>query len=237
MHPALVTISNSSLKKNLPQFRAGQTVRIHQRIKEGEKERVQVFEGIIIKMNNGTGINGTITVRKVVDGIGVERVFAIHSPLIAKIEVTKQAKVRRSKLYFLRDRTGKAARLRTTLLEGQVFEPTSAVEEEASVEGSEETPETDAPADLSAPVETEIEAPVEEVKAEEAPATEAAPEAPADFSTSVETEKDESTDTPAEEVKEEVKTEEAPAAEAPVEEAKEDAPAEEAKEEEKTEEA
>jgi large subunit ribosomal protein L19 len=193
MDSALAAISKSSLKQNLPQFKVGQTVRIHQRIKEGEKERIQVFEGIIIKKNNGTGVNGTITVRKVVDGIGVERVFAIHSPLIAKVEITKQAKVRRSKLYFLRDRTGKAARLRTTLLEGQVFEPTSAVEAPAEEEAAESPAEEvkseneevkkdeateKAPAEEAkeevkeeaAPAEKEVkeEAPAEETKTEEA---------------------------------------------------------------------
>lgn len=193
MHPALEAISQASIKQNLPKFKVGQTVRIHQRIKEGEKERIQVFEGIIIKMNNGSNVNGTITVRKVVDGIGVERVFAIHSPFIAKIEVTKQAKVRRSKLYFLRDRTGKAARLRTTLLEGQVFEPTSAPEE--VVEEATEAPE-------QAEVTADSEAPTEEVQTEDAPAEETNPEeAPSEQA-------------PAEEAKEE-KTEEASEAAGP----------------------
>ncbi len=187
MDSALAAISQSSLKQNLPTFKVGQTVRIHQRIKEGEKERIQVFEGIIIQMRNGTGVSGTITVRKVVDGIGVERVFAIHSPLIAKVEVTKQAKVRRSKLYYLRTRTGKAARLRTTLLEGQVFEPTSAPEEEIVEEEAaeaSETPVTEAPAEEAKAEEAKEEAPVEEAKTEEvkeeAKEEEAKEEAPAE---------------------------------------------------------
>lgn len=181
MDASLAAISNASLKQNLPNFAVGQTVRIHQRIKEGEKERIQVFEGIIIKVSNGTGIGGTITVRKVVDGIGVERVFAIHSPFISKIEVTKQAKVRRSKLYYLRSRTGKAARLKTTLLEGQVFEPT-AVTEEAPAEDAEapalegaaaESPAEEAQVETPAPEAKAEEAPAEEPKAEEAPVEEA----------------------------------------------------------------
>jgi len=140
MDTALGMISSSSLKKDLPQFKVGQTVRIHQRIKEGNKERLQVFEGIIIKVNSGSGVNATISVRKIVDGVGVERIYPIHSPNIAKIEITKKAKIRRSKLYFMRERTGKAARLKTTLLEGQIFEPKSP-EEEAKEEVKEEVKE------------------------------------------------------------------------------------------------
>ena len=179
MDAALAQISQSSLKQNIPAYKVGQTVRIHQRIKEGEKERIQVFEGIIIKTLHGSGINGTITVRKIVDGIGVERMFAIHSSNIAKVEVTKEARVRRSKLYYLRTRTGKAARLKTTLLEGQVFEPKSAakLEEEAAAKAAAEAP-TEEPAKEEAPKaeETAAEEPVNEEAPAEEPAKEEAKE-------------------------------------------------------------
>ena len=94
-----------------PDFRMGDTIRVHVKIKEGDKERVQVYEGVLIAKNN-KGISETITVRKVSFGQGVERIFPLHSPTIAKIEVVRSARVRRANLYFLRARRGKAARLR-----------------------------------------------------------------------------------------------------------------------------
>jgi len=97
--------------KNVPDIKAGYTIKVHQRIKEGEKERVQVFEGLVIKVN-GSGLAQTVTVRKVVSGVGVEKVFAIHSDFITKIEIKKIGKVRRSKLYYMRERSGKSARLK-----------------------------------------------------------------------------------------------------------------------------
>lgn len=103
-------IEEKSLKNNLPELRSGYTVRIHQKIKEGDKERVQMFEGLIIKINSGNGVGKTITVRKVVDGIGVEKIFPLHSPNVVKIDVVKKMAVRRAKLYYLRD-TGKKIKL------------------------------------------------------------------------------------------------------------------------------
>lgn len=97
-------------KPKHPQLRTGQTVRVHQRIKEGEKERIQVFEGVILAVKHGAGINGTFTVRKVSEGVGVEKIFPIASPLIEKIEVKKSAKVRQATLYHLRN--PKARRLK-----------------------------------------------------------------------------------------------------------------------------
>lgn len=97
--------------KQLPDIRPGQTVRIHQKIKEGEKERVQIFEGIVIAIGSGSGISKTFTVRKIVEGIGVEKIFPFHSPTLAKVEIKRTPKVRRAKLYYLRGRTGKAAKL------------------------------------------------------------------------------------------------------------------------------
>ena len=94
-----------------PDFRPGDTVRVHVRIKEGDKERIQVFEGVVIQRHRG-GIHATFTVRKVSYGVGVERVFPLHSPMIAKLELKSRGRVRRSRLYYLRERTGKAARIR-----------------------------------------------------------------------------------------------------------------------------
>ena len=93
-------------------FKAGQTVRVFQKIQEGEKERIQIFEGIILEVKNLKKVNATITVRKIFDGIGVEKVIPIHSPLIEKIELLKEAKVRRKRIFFMRFLRGKAARLR-----------------------------------------------------------------------------------------------------------------------------
>jgi large subunit ribosomal protein L19 len=100
------------LKENLPDLRPGDTVRVHQKIKEGDKEKIQVFEGLIIARKHGKEIGSTITVRKVISGIGVERIFPLHSPTIEKIEVLKREKVRRAKLYYLRKAKGKRAKLR-----------------------------------------------------------------------------------------------------------------------------
>ena len=103
---------NKEQEKKLPDVRPGYTIKVHQIIKEGDKERIQIFEGVVIAAKHGTGISGTITVRKVIDGIGVERVFPLHSPSVAKVEVVKAGKVRRAKLYFLRTAKGKRAKLK-----------------------------------------------------------------------------------------------------------------------------
>jgi len=103
---------NKEQEKKLPELRPGDTIKVHQKIKEGDKERIQIFEGIIIAKKHGKGISATITVRKVVDGVGVERVYPIHSPSIDKIEVVRHGKVRRSKLYYLREAKGKKAKLK-----------------------------------------------------------------------------------------------------------------------------
>lgn len=99
------------LNKEVPEIYVGDTVRVGVKIKEGNKERVQPYEGTVIAMRNG-GINETITVRRVFQGVGVERVFLIHSPRIASIQVMRRGKVRRAKLYYLRDRVGKATRVK-----------------------------------------------------------------------------------------------------------------------------
>jgi large subunit ribosomal protein L19 len=106
------TLMTSQLNAKLPDLRPGTTVKVHQKIKEGDKERIQIFEGLIIAKKHGKGISATITVRKVVDGVGVERIFPMHSPAIEKIEIVKAGKVRRSKLYYLRTAKGTKSRLK-----------------------------------------------------------------------------------------------------------------------------
>lgn len=97
--------------KKLPEIRPGDTVKVHTKIKEGEKERIQVFTGIVIR-RRGSGLNKTFTVRKVSYGTGVERIFPLHSPLVEKIEIVRRGKVRRARLYYLRERRGKSARIK-----------------------------------------------------------------------------------------------------------------------------
>lgn len=103
-------------KKNLPEIRPGYTVKIYQKIKEGDKQRIQVYEGLVIAVNHGHGASKTITVRKIVTGIGVEKIFPVNSPNIEKIEVIKIGKVRRAKLYYMRNVSGKAARLKEEMV-------------------------------------------------------------------------------------------------------------------------
>ncbi|ACK42807.1 MULTISPECIES: 50S ribosomal protein L19 [Dictyoglomus] len=98
------------MKKDIPEIWPGDTVRVHYRIVEGDKERIQVYEGVVIAKKHG-GIRETITVRKVVQGVGVERIFPLHSPLVEKIEVVRRGRVRRAKLYYLRERKGKSAKI------------------------------------------------------------------------------------------------------------------------------
>ncbi len=113
MNPVIRKLEERGLKKDLPEFRVGDTVRIHVKVIEGEKERLQSFEGTVIKINRG-GSRTTFTVRKVSYGVGVERIFPLHSPRIDRIQVLNRSRVRRARLYYLRGLSGKAARLDTT---------------------------------------------------------------------------------------------------------------------------
>jgi len=108
---ALQLISNSSLRAEIPEFNIGDTVKVHVRIKEGEKSRIQLFEGTVIARKHG-GISETFTVRNISHGCGIERVFPLHSPVVEKVVVVRRGKVRRAKLYYLRDRVGKAAKVK-----------------------------------------------------------------------------------------------------------------------------
>jgi large subunit ribosomal protein L19 len=107
----LDNVEQTQLKENIPGFQSGDTVKVHVRIKEGNKERLQVFEGIVIARKHG-GARETITVRKVSFGVGVERIFPLHATVIDHIDVVRRGKVRRAKLYYLRDLRGKAARIK-----------------------------------------------------------------------------------------------------------------------------
>lgn len=151
--------------KNTPDIKAGYTVRVHQRIKEGEKERVQIFEGLVIKVQ-GSGITKTITVRKVVSGVGVEKIFPVHSDNIVKIEIKKMGKVRRAKLYYMRERSGKSARLKEQHVDIAVDiehlhkdEPVAEATAEAEAPATEETATEQAEAPAEETVATNEEQP------------------------------------------------------------------------------
>ena len=154
------SIEHEQLKNTIPDLKVGNTVRVHVKIKEGNKERIQVFEGIIIKKQGG-GVNATFTVRKISYGVGVEKTFLVHSPLVEKVEVVRVGKARRAKLYYLRDRVGKAAKTKEKV--GARIETREIVVKEEVVPGEAEVAEDAtnvAPETVEAPV-------VEEVKAEE----------------------------------------------------------------------
>ena len=206
------SIEHEQLKNKIPELKVGNTVKVHVRIKEGNKERIQVFEGIIIKVQGG-GVNQTFTVRKISYGVGVEKTFLVHSPLVEKVELVRVGKARRARLFYLRDRVGKAAKTKEqvgariedreiTIKEDLVEEPTV---EETPVENTTKAEEANAEkATEAAPVVEEKEATVAEAPEE---------------ASKVETENvtvQETVDTVKEEVVEEVKEE-------PVKEEKEEA--------------
>ena len=163
------SIEHEQLKNTIPDLKVGNTVRVHVKIKEGNKERIQVFEGIIIKKQGG-GVNSTFTVRKISYGVGVEKTFLIHSPLVEKIEVVRVGKARRAKLYYLRERTGKASKTKEMVgarIENKeiVIKEDLVEEPVAEVTEATETPVEEKTAEVVAK-EVAPEAPVEEVKAE-----------------------------------------------------------------------
>jgi large subunit ribosomal protein L19 len=114
-HPLVQSIEQAQLKQNIPSFAPGDTVIVQVKVKEGERERLQAYEGVVIAKKN-RGLNSAFTVRKISNGVGVERVFQTHSPVVASIEVKRRGAVRRAKLYYLRDRTGKSARIKEKLV-------------------------------------------------------------------------------------------------------------------------
>jgi large subunit ribosomal protein L19 len=111
MNQLIRELEKEQMKQDIPAFRPGDTVRVHVKVIEGQRERIQLFEGVVIR-RRGSGVSETFTVRKISYGVGVERTFPLHSPKIDKIEVVRQGRVRRAKLYYLRDRVGKAARIK-----------------------------------------------------------------------------------------------------------------------------
>ncbi|MCI8384726.1 MAG: 50S ribosomal protein L19 [Clostridia bacterium] len=204
------SIEHEQLKNKIPELKVGNTVKVHVRIKEGNKERIQVFEGIIIKVQGG-GVNQTFTVRKISYGVGVEKTFLVHSPLVEKVELVRVGKARRARLFYLRDRVGKSAKTKEqigariedreiVIKEELAEEPVSEEVETKTLETAVETPAVE---EKTEPVKEETKV-VEEVKTESAPE-----EAPA-----VETENvavQETVDTVKEEVVEDVKEEPAEA--------------------------
>ena len=114
MNEIIKNIEAAQLKNNIPDFSVGDTVRVYAKVVEGEKERLQMFEGVVIKRQNG-GIRETFTVRRIASGVGVERTWPLHSPRIDRIELVRKGVVRRAKLYYLRDRVGKAAKVKEVL--------------------------------------------------------------------------------------------------------------------------
>ena len=149
-------------KKNVPDVRSGDTVKVHIIVKEGVKERVQIFEGLVIAVKHGKGLDGTFTVRKESFGIGVERVFPLHSPRVVKIERIKQSKIRRSKLYYMRELHGKNARLKDVNRDHAVWEEKGA-EEELEKIAAETAAAAEAAAEEKAAEEAELAAKVEAV--------------------------------------------------------------------------
>lgn len=190
------SIEHEQLKNKIPELRVGNTVKVHVRIKEGNKERIQVFEGIIIKVQGG-GVNQTFTVRKISYGVGVEKTFLVHSPLVEKVELVRVGKARRARLFYLRDRVGKAAKTKekvgARIEDREIIIKEDLAEEPVAEEVATAEPVAETPA-------VEETAKVEEVKAEAAPE-----EAPAVESQEVTVQ--ETVDTVKEEVVEDVKEE------------------------------
>ena len=170
-------VEKETLRRGLPPFRVGDTVRVHARIREGEKERIQVFEGVVIRRRGG-GNQETFSVRKISNGVGVERIFPVQSPTVAKVEIKSRGHVRRSRLYYLRELRGKKARLQTKvrnlagLLAAEEEEPEAPAEEpevevtEASAEA--ESPEAAGEEGAATEPEAEGEAPAEDDASSEA---------------------------------------------------------------------
>ena len=183
----LDVVDAASLRKDIPQFRAGDELKIHVRVIEGNKSRLQVFQGIVIG-RQGDGVRETFTIRKVSYGVGVERTFPVHTPVIEKIELVTKGDVRRAKLYYLRDLRGKAAKIREKrdgivgYGDGILSTPVAVVEEVVA----------EAPV-----VEAVVEAPVQEVVAETAAATEQIAEVTTEAGTSDSASSVEASDTPA----------------------------------------
>lgn len=210
------SIEHEQLKNKIPELKVGNTVKVHVRIKEGNKERIQVFEGIIIKVQGG-GVNQTFTVRKISYGVGVEKTFLVHSPLVEKVELVRVGKARRARLFYLRDRIGKAAKTKEQI-GARIEDREIVIKEELVEEPAEEVTEEVAP----------VEEAVKEMVQEAAPAEETVQEPAEEVAPVQETEKEvaaEEAEAKVEEKEVEETTEAEEKEEAAVESAPEEAPA------------
>ena len=158
------SIEHEQLKSKVPNIKVGDTIRVHQRIKEGNRQRIQVFEGIVIKKQNG-GLNETFTVRRISYGVGVEKTFLLHSPLVEKVELVRVGKARRAKLYYLREKLGKSAKTKEDV--GANLNREDIIIKEEVPETSEEVKTEEAKVENETVSEKVEEAVAEEVKAEE----------------------------------------------------------------------
>ena len=158
------SIEHEQLKNKIPELKVGNTVKVHVRIKEGNKERIQVFEGIIIKVQGG-GLNQTFTVRKTSYGVGVEKTFLIHSPLVEKVELVRVGKARRARLFYLRDRVGKAAKTKEQV-GARIENREITIKEDLVEETAVETAPVAEEAKAETPAEATVETKTEETKAE-----------------------------------------------------------------------
>ena len=167
MQSVLKQIEARYAKHAVVDVRPGDTVRVHQKIREGNKERIQIFEGLVIRVGRKSSLTSTITVRRIASGVGVEKTYMLHSPLVTKIEVTKRSKVRRNYLTYMRSRTGKAARLAAVAFDKAVNEiPEDPAVLEAEAKAKEEAAKEHAAAEAEkAAQEAETEAKVEAAKA------------------------------------------------------------------------
>ena len=167
MFELIQKVNQTYMKKKVVDVRSGDTVRVHQKIKEGAKERVQIFEGVVIRTDRKDSLTSRITVRKIASGVGVEKSFLMHSPLVLKIEVTKRSKVRRNYLTYLRTRSGKSARLAGVNFDREGINDVTDKEAEAEIEALKEETAAAAEADAAekAKVEAELEAKAEAVVA------------------------------------------------------------------------
>ena len=149
------SIEHEQLKNKVPELNVGSTVKVHVRVKEGNRERIQVFEGIIIKVQGG-GVNQTFTVRRVAYGVGVEKTFLIHSPMVEKVEVVRVGKARRAKLFYLRDRVGKSAKTKEQVGARIVTNEITLKEDVKEEAAPEEAPEEAPAIETETPVEQEV---------------------------------------------------------------------------------
>ena len=172
-------ITEEYKKSDIPNFNVGDTVKVHIKIKEGSRERIQIFEGFVLKRQNG-GISETFTVRRIASGVGVEKTFPLHSPRIEKIEVVKKGDVKRAKLNYMRQRTGKSAKIKAKILTDEQIKAEAAAAAAAKAEAeAKEAARKAAEEEAAAKVAADAEANAKASASEEKPAEEAAQEEPA----------------------------------------------------------